>query len=647
MHFNIIHASFLSEPARAMCLAFMHSLWQGLIAAVLAGGFLMLTRKSRPAFRYNVLAFLLGMLLITNVATCLLLLSPQNASEMTGTAFISRSEIWQTGMAATGGSGSYPELFLQHITRFCGEHAFTIVAVWLVVFLWKSMRAAAGLWHLSTIRSRGIQVPSADWLDVFADLTRKLGMHGRISLFESGQVHVPMVIGYMKPVVLVPLGMLAGMPAAQVEAILLHELAHIRRRDYLVNLVQVFCENIYFFNPAVLWLSALIRQEREHCCDEMAIEVSGNRGSFVHALVSFQEYKSTGLAAEVAFFKKKNHLLHRIKRIINHNNKSLDAMEKVFVSASLIAAVALSAAISPQPVKSTRSSAVSDHQRIYSLETVPVSSVSNVPADTLPKTKKDAAVTKIHSADVYTPSEGVATYNVHMDGKQYDIVRKNGKIISLDVDGREIPASEYEKYSDVLARIEKNVKEAHEQAEKERTEAEHRREEAGEQRREADNQRLEAAKSRAEADERKQEATIMRVQAEQVRLNAEQMRKQADVMREQAGQMRQEAEKMRVEAEKSREQAAEMRKEAEKTREEFEKKQAALIEDLLKNGIIKDTKQLSYLLSEEEFVVNGASQPEEIRKRFSSKYLSNPTGEMVYNYKGRTGYTSRGTVRTR
>jgi beta-lactamase regulating signal transducer with metallopeptidase domain len=84
--------------------------------------------------------------------------------------------------------------------------------------------------------------------------------------------------------------MLTTLPASEIEAILLHELAHIRRRDYLVNLLQSFSDIIFFFNPAVLWLSSLIRDERENCCDDIAIGEVKNKKQFIHALLSFQEY---------------------------------------------------------------------------------------------------------------------------------------------------------------------------------------------------------------------------------------------------------------------------------------------------------------------------------------------------------------------
>jgi beta-lactamase regulating signal transducer with metallopeptidase domain len=645
MNLELVNTPFFNELVKAVCLTFVHSLWQGLVAAVLAGGFLMLTKTSRPAFRYNVLIALLGSVLIANAATFLIVL-PDIQSRISGTVFLSAAGVTENHVAGATHSSSQLSTFTGNIISFCDQHASSIFTIWLLVFLWKSFQATAGLMYLKKLRKTGIHAPSNHWKDVFADLTRRLRIEQRLMFFESEHVKVPMVIGYMKPAMLVPLGMLAGMPAAQVEAILLHELAHIRRRDYLVNLIQIFCENIYFFNPALIWISYLIREEREHCCDDLAIEVTENKTSFIHALVSFQEYNFSGNIAAVAFAGKKNHLLDRIKRIINHNNKSLDAMEKVFVSISLVAAIALSAAVAPKSPESGPS--VPDHKRIYSESTPAVVSVSKpvVKIDTLPKKKKQEHM-EIHSANVYTQTEGVSTYNVHVDGKQYEIVKKNGKIISLDVDGKEIPASDYGKYESEIEKIESRIKEEHEKAEKERAKAELMRSEADVHRKEAEKLRFEAEQSRIEADKHRQHAKTLQVEAEQNRVNAEQMRKQADVMREQAEQLRKEADKLRVQADKNREEAEVMRKNAEKTRAEFEKKQAALIDELIKQGVIKDTKNLSYLLSDTELIVNGVKQPAELQKNMSAKYLTDTGAEMVYNYKGRTGYTFTGTIYSR
>src|ERR1700749_4616836 len=119
------------------------------------------------------------------------------------------------------------------------------------------------------------------WNERMQQLAALMGIRQTISLLESGIAKVPMVIGHLKPVILIPIGLLTALSAEEVEAILVHELAHIKRRDYLVNMLQSLMEIIFFFNPAVLWISQLIKTERENCCDDMVVEQSSNRISYI------------------------------------------------------------------------------------------------------------------------------------------------------------------------------------------------------------------------------------------------------------------------------------------------------------------------------------------------------------------------------
>ncbi|MDB5209278.1 MAG: hypothetical protein JWQ30_105, partial [Sediminibacterium sp.] len=124
------------------------------------------------------------------------------------------------------------------------------------------------------------------------------------------------------------LGLLAHLPSDEIEAILLHELAHIKRRDYFINLLQSFVETIFFFNPALMWLSSMIREERENCCDDIAISITNSKTKFINALIAFQEYHFSTPSYTVGFPGRKNQLLNRVKRIISDSNKTLNATEK-------------------------------------------------------------------------------------------------------------------------------------------------------------------------------------------------------------------------------------------------------------------------------------------------------------------------------
>jgi GWxTD domain-containing protein len=106
---------------------------------------------------------------------------------------------------------------------------------------------------------------------------------------ESWLAEAPTVIGHVRPLILMPVGMLAGLSPTQIESILLHELAHIQRHDYLMNTLQRYVEGLLFYHPAVWWISAIIRREREHCCDDLALSISGEPHEYARALAALEQ----------------------------------------------------------------------------------------------------------------------------------------------------------------------------------------------------------------------------------------------------------------------------------------------------------------------------------------------------------------------
>ncbi|TDE15401.1 M56 family metallopeptidase [Dyadobacter psychrotolerans] len=643
MNFISFNLPLSQEVIQTFSWTLVHSLWQGLVLAVASGALLLVSRKSRPALRYNLLSALLLLFLVANAFTFWyeyrLLTSEKETGDFIQTAV--------TSDAAQQGSVTKIQQVtgnqIAFLLDFCSKNAVIIVSVWLIFFLLKSVKATAGLFYIHKLRNDGIRSVDFRWQETANVLAEKLGISSRISLVESELVTVPAVTGFLKPIILVPIGFLVSLPFSQVEAILLHELAHVRRQDYLVNLFQSFAENIFFFNPAVLWISSLIRQEREHCCDDLAIAVMQNKTSFVNALVVFQEYKLSRPAQALAFAGRRNHLLDRIKRIIYNNNKQLNAMEKLFVTISLITVTALSVAFSPPSEPVIKPVVSEDYQMPAKMEPTEVRSLPVVCLDTLPKITK----TK-------TSESSVRTVNITTNTVSYDFVIKDGEMTELKIDGKSIPENEIKNY-------ESELKSSLQEADAEREKSEKQREEAGKQRAEAEVMRKHAEKIRSnadqirvQADQQRKQAEEIRRQADLVRIDAEKQRKEADVFRGEADKYRKEAAKFREQAEVVRKQAdvirkeAEVtRKEAEKTREVYEKLQADLISDMISEGIIKSKDGLSYKLSNDEFIVNGVKQSAEVGKRFIKKFVKEEGVEMVYNWKGRTGYTVTGTIRSK
>ena len=146
------------------------------------------------------------------------------------------------------------------------------------------------------------------------DVARRFGIRRAVTLLESALVRTPTVLGALKPVILLPASALTGLTPPQLDAILAHELAHIRRHDYAVNLFQTLVETLLFYHPAVWWLSSRIRAERELCCDDLALTACSDRATYARALALLAEHYAA--ASPLSMASTGGHLLRRIRRIL-------------------------------------------------------------------------------------------------------------------------------------------------------------------------------------------------------------------------------------------------------------------------------------------------------------------------------------------
>jgi beta-lactamase regulating signal transducer with metallopeptidase domain len=177
-----------------------------------------------------------------------------------------------------------------------------------------SARLTVGFLGAERARRRGI-LAAPPWVAAaVARLVRKLEIRGIVRVAQSALVEVPTLVGWLKPVILLPVSAVGGLTPGELESILAHELAHIRRHDYLVNLLQAVLETILFYHPAVWWLSRRIRQEREHCCDDIAVSVCGDRIAFARALSTMEELRASPRWAVSA---RGGSLIERIRRLVS------------------------------------------------------------------------------------------------------------------------------------------------------------------------------------------------------------------------------------------------------------------------------------------------------------------------------------------
>jgi protein involved in polysaccharide export with SLBB domain/beta-lactamase regulating signal transducer with metallopeptidase domain len=192
------------------------------------------------------------------------------------------------------------------------------VAGWLLGVAGLSLRHLLG-WAGARRLARRCDEPPDDWRQRLAELAGRLRVAAPVRLRISQRLHVPAVIGWLRPVILVPAAALTDLTPQQLESLLLHELAHVRRHDYLVNLLQTAAETLLFYHPAAWWASQVVRREREHCCDDLAADRCGNRVLYARALAAMEALRPAPggrLALGATDGSGRGTLLVRVRRVV-------------------------------------------------------------------------------------------------------------------------------------------------------------------------------------------------------------------------------------------------------------------------------------------------------------------------------------------
>ena len=368
-----------ASPAftRALGWTLLHSLWQGaLVAAVLAGALLLL-RRQRAQVRYVASAAALGAVVALAGITFGLYFSA-GASQVLTPATGNYNQIEQlatpptVGAAASAGmpaaevpakpaaraqaAESVPALLDQRLAvagwlnaglRYFDQHLPALVVAWLLGLLAMSLRMLGGLLYVQRLRRHRVRPLGTAWQQRFAALAARSGVRRPVALLESALVRVPLVVGHLRPVILLPLGAVAGLSPACLEAILAHELAHVLRRDYLVNLLQTVAEALFFYHPAVWFVANCVRTERENCCDDTATALcGGNPLRLAHALTSLAEWSQSAVVPgapqlALAAMGRRGALLGRVRRLVQQRPAAPTLGEGLMAGALVLSGLGL------------------------------------------------------------------------------------------------------------------------------------------------------------------------------------------------------------------------------------------------------------------------------------------------------------------
>jgi len=473
---NFIH-EFLSEKVlQALGWTFIHSLWQGAVIALILGFMLPGLKKRAANVRYALAVGSLAALFALSATTfvryytnspvsdnsVVAITAPVNDEESSFANGLDTAPLEGASSEASGIEG-----IIKEFAGYFTHHFPMVVTLWFLGMILFLVKMLGGLIYSERIKFVGITPFPKSWNKNISELKAKMNINRPVKLVQSCLARVPMVIGYIKPVVLIPLGALSGIPRDQMEAIIAHELAHIRRNDFLVNIFQSIIESIFFYHPAVWWISGTIRKEREHCCDDLAVSVCEESVVYAKALANLQERSYATPFYAVALAKRRYSLLSRIKRLNRKPVPNANPAEKWITLAVMILIIAFLSVSFKITGSNSASAAVNPLQEMtFGFGLTHADDMPQSPLTALQDTLKKQGTSTINTRffDVSDQKE-----------KEVKMVLEGGMVTELYIDGEKVPEEEMDQYQELIDNTLAELKEAEaelEKAEEELKEAE-------------------------------------------------------------------------------------------------------------------------------------------------------------------------------
>lgn len=402
----------------------LHSLWQGALVFI----FLLIYRALFPhlssAQKFRAAYASLISLFIIVVATFLYLHNAHIESAQNKAMLW----YWQWQQTVAG-------IQKTSIESFINQNASYISNIWFIGFFVFALRyLLAYLWLVAQAsKATSFQLPGI-CLDT---MKKRMGIAQKVVVKTSFQSGSPFTMGLFTSAIFFPMAVVNALSTDEIEAILAHELAHIRRNDFILHLIAVFVETILYYHPVVWWLQRQMAQYREEACDDEAMAFTQNPMAYAKALLKIQEIdrleKSPSLSLAFAG-KNNNQLLNRIKRIFHMSHTPIQIKEKLMASlAILIFAMGLTEAYAYRHEGGK-------YSVIKAIEAKVNKEIQTTVTDSLPQIKKKGTVSIIKS-----------------DGeKEISLKMENGEIKSLSINGEQIPAADFDKHKHLIKEITTN-----------------------------------------------------------------------------------------------------------------------------------------------------------------------------------------------
>jgi GWxTD domain-containing protein len=314
--------------AAALGWTLAHSLWEGALVALVLAGALGLLGSSRTRY----------------AAACLAMLAMLGGFGVTFQHVLAEQRI-QGGFGQRLAIGAAPSdlgdgtIVGRAPAQFRAVECLPWLApFWMAGVMFFQLRCLASWLAARRFRRRGVCAATSYWQGRIHRLAAQVRVSRPVTLLESCLAEMPVVVGYVRPVILMPVGLMTGLPVSQIESILLHEMAHIRRHDYLVNLLQTVVEGLVFYHPAVWWISGVIRAERENCCDDLVVATQGDALAYAAALTALEDHRGT--VREAVLAATGGSIVTRVRRLLVPAEGPRAALTPVLSAAVLTVAVA-------------------------------------------------------------------------------------------------------------------------------------------------------------------------------------------------------------------------------------------------------------------------------------------------------------------
>lgn len=408
-----------NELAQAFAWTLIHSIWQFTLVAILLALVYKILNSSKSVYRYFIGFGALGLCLLMALVTFAIYYMESIGSSTT----LNIQNQYNTFLASSATGFSLTKLL-----AMIDPYLLAIVNAWLIGSVLFFIKFTTGFFYLKSI------VKKATSSKVLNKSLKKIKAKYKISrnviVKESKSITTPIVMGIVKPVILFPLGLINHLSQDEVYAILAHELAHIKRHDYLFNMVQIAMETLFYFHPAIWFISSNIRSERESCCDDLAIKHVGNNVSYAKTLIKLQELNITSIQPSLGFSGSKNTFSNRILRILDQPTSQSSYKDKFLAALLLFTTLFVTAENYHDHDKS-----IDDNFEVYVI-------------DDCPRSPDDI---KYYLDTI--PERNTFHIKKRSDNRNVELEMENGEIKSLKINGDSIPEKDLSKHENILEEL--------------------------------------------------------------------------------------------------------------------------------------------------------------------------------------------------